>query len=196
MHETVTRFRKGSTTLPSRLHNTQKFPPNFYSFSQENNMGLFDSIAEHISGALSGVNQSQQSGILDAAISLINNPQTGGIQGLVKTFEEKGVGGVISSWVGTGENLSISGEQLESIFGSERLQSIGQTLGLSSEEISSHLSNLLPQVIDKITPSGNVIDGDGFDFDKVKGLLSSFLSDGADKVSSAVSTGIDEIKSA
>ena len=86
----------------------------------------------------------------------MNNPETGGLSGLITTFEQKGFGGVIATWVSTGQNLPISAEQLQSVLGSEQVQAMAQKLGFSPQEVSGHLAELLPQVIDKLTPSGSV----------------------------------------
>lgn len=124
-------------------------------------MGLFDSIAGQVAGALGGGAPGQQGGLLEAVTGLINNPQTGGLQGLIQSFEQKGLGNVISSWVGTGQNLPISAEQLQSVLGNAQVQAMAQKLGLSPEAITSHLAQVLPQVVDKVTPDGTVPkDGD------------------------------------
>lgn len=122
-------------------------------------MGLFDSIAGQVAGALGGAAPGQQGGLLEAVTGLINNPQTGGLQGLIQSFEQKGLGNVISSWVGTGQNLPISAEQLQLVLGNAQVQAMAQKLGLSPEAITSHLSQVLPQVVDKVTPDGTVPQG-------------------------------------
>jgi len=66
----------------------------------------------------------------------------------------------MSSWVSTGENQPVSGEQLTSVFGNNMIQEIAQKLGISSADASSGLAALLPQVIDKLTPNGTVPEGD------------------------------------
>lgn len=123
-------------------------------------MGLLDSIVGQVAGSLGGGAAGQQGGLLEAVTGLINNPQTGGLQGLIQSFEQQGLGHVISSWIGTGQNLPISAEQLQSVLGNEQVQAIAQKLGLSPQDISSHLSQLLPQVVDKVTPDGAVPQGD------------------------------------
>lgn len=123
-------------------------------------MGLFDSIAGQVIGALGQGGNGQAGGLLEAVSGLINNPQTGGLQGLIKSFEQNGLGNVIGSWVGTGQNLPISPEQLQSVLGNEQVQAIAQKLGLSPQEISGQLSQLLPQVVDRVTPGGTVPQGD------------------------------------
>lgn len=121
-------------------------------------MGLLDSIIGQVSGASSGAGGGQ-GGLMEAVANLISNPETGGIQGLVDSFKEKGLGESIASWIGTGQNLPISGEQIQEALGSEQVQVIAQKLGLSSTEASSGLASLLPQVIDKLTPDGRLPEG-------------------------------------
>lgn len=136
-------------------------------------MGLFDSIAGQVTGALAGQGGAQGSGLLQALMGLINSPQVGGIQGLVAAFQKNGLGNIVQSWIDTGQNLPISPEQLNAVFGSEQIGKVAQQLGLSSQETSSELSNLLPQVIDKLSPSGDVPQGDALQ--SAMGLLGSFL---------------------
>ena len=78
-------------------------------------MGLLDSIAGQVTGALGGQNAAGGADWMGVISNLINNPQTGGLQGLIQSFQDKGLGGLVSSWVGTGENLPISAEQLTSV---------------------------------------------------------------------------------
>ncbi|MDP3288684.1 MAG: YidB family protein [Methyloversatilis sp.] len=136
-------------------------------------MGLFDSIAGQVAGALSGQSGTQGSGLLQILMSLINNPQTGGLQGLIAAFQDKGLGDLVSSWVGTGQNLPITPEQLQSVLGSGQIGQIAQQLGLSSQDVSGQLSALLPQMIDTLTPNGQVPEGDTMQ--NALGMLSGLL---------------------
>ncbi|QSA98328.1 YidB family protein [Methylococcus sp. EFPC2] len=122
-------------------------------------MGLIDSIVGQVGDALSNTDNSNQGGLLEVVAGLINNPETGGLQGLINTFNEKGLGETIASWVGTGQNLPISGEQVQAALGSERVQAIAEKLGLSSADASGGLASLLPQLIDKLTPNGQLPEG-------------------------------------
>lgn len=122
-------------------------------------MGLFDSIAGQVAGALGGNSEGQQPGMMQAVMGLIN--QNGGLQGLIGTFQEKGLGEVVSSWVGTGQNLPISGEQLASVLGNEQVQALAQKMGISPEALSGQLSNVLPQVVDQATPGGTLPEDGG-----------------------------------
>jgi uncharacterized protein YidB (DUF937 family) len=120
-------------------------------------MRLLDSIVEQVGAALSN-NQAQgsQGGLMEMVAHLINNPETGGLNGLVKTFQEKGLSDVIASWVGTGQNQAIAGNQIQQVLDNNQIQHLAQKFGLSPETISSSLADMLPQVIDKLTPNGQL----------------------------------------
>lgn len=118
-------------------------------------MGLFDDLAGGLMKNLQS-NEEGQSNLLESIGSLINNPQTGGISGLVQTFKDKGLGEVVSSWISTGKNLPISSEQIQSALGHPHVQQIAQKLGISSEDASQTIAQYLPQVIDKLTPNGSL----------------------------------------
>ena len=121
-------------------------------------MGLFDSIAGQVLGSLGNAGDGKHAGMIDAIGGLLNSPQVGGIGGLVKAFEQNGLGSTVASWIGTGANLPISAEQLQSVLGNSQVAAIAQKLGLSPEVVSGHLAEYLPQIIDKLTPHGNVPD--------------------------------------
>jgi uncharacterized protein YidB (DUF937 family) len=123
-------------------------------------MGLLDSIAGQVLGSLGngGAANAAPGGLMDVVGNLLNNQQ-GGLSGLISAFEQNGLGNVVASWVGTGQNLPISAEQLQSVLGNEQVQAIAQKLGFSTQDVSAHLANLLPQVVDKLTPGGTVPEG-------------------------------------
>jgi uncharacterized protein YidB (DUF937 family) len=81
------------------------------------------------------------------------------VQGLVDRFHEQGLGSVVSSWIGTGQNLPISADQIKSVLGNEQVQAIAQKAGISTDSVAANLATLLPQVIDKLTPNGEVPEG-------------------------------------
>lgn len=121
-------------------------------------MGLLDAMAGQVLGALAGNGQDgQHAAMIDAIGGLLG--QHGGLSGLVDAFERQGLGGVIGSWVGTGQNQAITADQLQSVLGSEQVAAIAQQLGLSPGQLSAHLAELLPQVVDKLTPGGVVPEG-------------------------------------
>ncbi len=116
-------------------------------------MGLF----EELKGTLFGGGDKNK--LLESIMGLINDPQTGGLSGLAQTFKDKGLGDVVSSWIGTGKNLPVSADQINQALGSEQIQQISEKAGVSQEEASKGLAGLLPEIIDKLTPDGKVPEG-------------------------------------
>jgi uncharacterized protein YidB (DUF937 family) len=85
---------------------------------------------------------------------------TGGLNNIISQFTSKGLGDVIGSWVSTGKNLPITPEQLKGVLGDDTVKNIASKLGIDSNALTSQLSNLLPNVVDKLTPDGKVPEGD------------------------------------
>src|SRR5262249_25643280 len=83
----------------------------------------------------------------------------GGVQGLVNQFEQKGLGSVAQSWVGTGPNQSVSADQLLHVLGSDNVAQFAGKLNLSPAELLNKLSQFLPEHIDKMTPGGVIPKG-------------------------------------
>lgn len=136
-------------------------------------MGLLDSVV----GALAGGQPGGSNPLLNIVMQLVNNPQSGGLGGLLQSFQQGGLGDVVNSWVSTGQNLPISAEQIQAVLGGGKLQEIAAQLGVSTEQASGGLADLLPQVVDKLTPNGQVPEGgdllaQGMDFLKKGGLFS------------------------
>ncbi len=122
-------------------------------------MGLLDGMAKGLLGKVLG-GDSPQNPLMDIVFGLITNQQTGGLQGLIQTFKEKGLGDAMSSWISTGENQPVSGDQIQHALGGNFIQQIAEQLGSSKSEVSGGLANLLPGIIDKLTPTGRLPEGD------------------------------------
>lgn len=120
-------------------------------------MGILDEIVSKVSGMLGGGNE-QQTGLLGGIMEMLSSGESGGLSGLMQTFQEKGLGDIISSWVGTGENQAISADQIQQVLGSEMVQNLAAKAGIPSEEIGGKLAELLPGIIDKLTPGGKIPD--------------------------------------
>lgn len=95
----------------------------------------------------------------------------GGLGGLLAQLQQGGLGDAAQSWVSTGENMPVSGDQLSAALGADRIGAIAQQVGIPAGDLSSQLAQYLPQVIDKMTPNGQVPDG-GAD---IGGLLGNVL---------------------
>jgi len=118
-------------------------------------MGFLDGLLNQVTGSLNGA-AGQQTGLAGSVLNMLTSGQQGGLQGLIETIKEKGLGGVAASWVGTGPNQTISPEQIQQILGNEKLRELAAQHGLNVDEISSHLAQILPVVVDKLTPEGTV----------------------------------------
>jgi uncharacterized protein YidB (DUF937 family) len=108
---------------------------------------------------------------LAASVMQMINSQPGGLSGLVQQFHDKGMGGLVSSWVGTGQNLPVSADQLQHVLGSEQVKEIAAKAGISPDMVTSHLSQLLPMLIDKMTPNGQVPQGGSSILEEGMGML-------------------------
>jgi uncharacterized protein YidB (DUF937 family) len=92
---------------------------------------------------------------------MIANPQSGGVHGLVKLFQDNGLGEQVASWVGTEANLPISADQIRKVFGGGQLvQEIASALRVSENEAAGKLAEMLPDVIDKLTMYGQIPEGE------------------------------------
>jgi len=121
-------------------------------------MGLLDTLAGEASRALAGAGGNSHPGLMDAITGLIRD-NGGGLQGLIAKLQQGGLADAVASWVGTGHNLPISADQLQSVLGNAQVQAIAQKLGLSTDDVAQKLASLLPQAIDHLTPDGHVPSG-------------------------------------
>ena len=85
----------------------------------------------------------------------------GGLGGLLEQMQQAGLGQQARSWVGTGENMPVSPDALSQIFGEGGIGAIARQAGLTPKETSDGLSQLLPEVVNHVTPTGEVPDFDG-----------------------------------
>jgi uncharacterized protein YidB (DUF937 family) len=113
-------------------------------------MGLFDSLAGSMLGKLGG----EKGAIAQVAVDLFN--QNGGLPGVLEKFKAAGFTDEVASWVGKGANLQISAEQITQVLGSSTIQTAANKLGINADEISAKIAEYLPQVVDRMTPNGEV----------------------------------------
>ena len=133
------------------------------------NMSLLGNLLGAATSGITGNNAGNS--LLQSAISLIN--QHGGVAGLQQKFHSNNLGHLFASWVGTGQNQPISSEQITQTLGHENVQQIADQAGISHSDAATGLAQLLPTLIDKLTPGGNVPTGSG-----LQQGLASLLSGG------------------
>lgn len=115
-------------------------------------MGLFDMVSSFLGNKDAG---GQEENVIKAVTDFVNN-QPGGLPGLVQQFHQQGAGEVIQSWIGNGANQAASADLLQKVVGSSAVGDLASKLGVSPEQASSVLTQVLPHVIDHATPGGQV----------------------------------------
>ena len=116
-------------------------------------MGVFDSLLQ----GLGGQGGSGGGAALQQALSqMLEQGGAEGLEGLAKTFQSQGLGEIFSSWVSTGENKPIQPDQLQSALGQDTLQQLSGGAGMPLQAALPLLAQLLPVVIDKLTPQGQL----------------------------------------
>jgi uncharacterized protein YidB (DUF937 family) len=120
-------------------------------------MGLLDSLLGGLGGQHADQfgNPSQQGSLMDMATGLISG-QPGGLSGLLDQFRSAGLGQQADSWVSTGQNMPVTGDQMSSALGHGQMQNMSQKLGLPPGAVAGALAMVLPMIIDRLTPKGQV----------------------------------------
>lgn len=129
-------------------------------------MGILDALKGVASSALGA---EQHTAIANAATSVLSG-QSGGLGGLVTQLSQAGLGPAVNSWVGTGQNAPVTGDQLGQALGSDVVFQIAKKAGISPEVAKSGLAFVLPLLIDKATPKGQIPSGGGSLADGLGGL--------------------------
>ncbi|HYD60776.1 MAG TPA: YidB family protein [Noviherbaspirillum sp.] len=135
-------------------------------------MGILDKAIEMLGGNHLPMMDTRTK-LMQAALSLLaNNGQAGGLNGLVEQFDRAGLGNVIHSWIGSGENVPITGEQIQQVLDQGQIHRIAEDTGLSEPEAANQLGDMLPDLVDKLTPAGHVPPGG---LGNMSALLDHFL---------------------
>lgn len=118
-------------------------------------------------------NDSNTTTPMELVVQLIN--QSGGVESLMNMLQQGGLGEALNSWVSNGANQAVSGNQLQDALGST-LGQAAANVGLNSNQAGDLLSQVLPQVINGLTPNGSAADANGFGMDDIARIaLQQFL---------------------
>ena len=110
---------------------------------------------DSVLGGHAGRNQAQGGNLLlQVVLSLLQ--QNGGLEGVLGRLRQGGLGQQADSWVGTGQNMNISPDQLQQVFGSSTISDLASQLGIPEDQAGSTMAQLLPEVINRLTPQGQV----------------------------------------
>lgn len=119
-------------------------------------MNLLESLLSGLAGSNTSSGQSANPMLQVLLQMLAGNGQFGGLSGLARQFEQAGFGREMHSWISTGQNLPITPDQLMQVFGQGQMQQMAAGSGMDLGSLAGGLADMLPQLIDRMTPSGQV----------------------------------------
>ncbi len=128
-------------------------------------MGILDSIVSALdsSSGSAPLGAASSQAVVSEVLSMLRGQggATTGLSSLLQAFEAGGLGHLFQSWVGSGQNLPVSAQQIQSVLGNSGiLQRIAQATGMQPADVAQHLSTVLPQIVDHLTPNGQIHAGD------------------------------------
>lgn len=116
-------------------------------------------VSKSVLGNLNAGSNPQQGQLLQTAMSLIQ--QNGGLPGILDKFKQAGFADHVASWVGNGQNMSIDADAISKVLGNPAVAGLAQKLGVDPSQISGQLASALPQLINQLTPQGQVPENHG-----------------------------------
>lgn len=137
-------------------------------------MGLLEDIVGKVQQQMGASHTPKHSDLIGHLMQMLGTGGgLGGLAGLTQLFNQGGLGNIVQSWIGTGQNLPISPAQLQQVLGNGQLQQLAAKMGMDQGQLTQELSHLLPRVVDHLTPAGKLPEGDlmGGAVDMLKKLL-------------------------
>jgi uncharacterized protein YidB (DUF937 family) len=128
-------------------------------------MGLFDSLAGGMLDKVLG----EKGAMAQVAMDMLNHH--GGLNGVLEKFKETGLAEQAASWVGKGENLPITAEQIAAVLGNGTLAEMAAKFGIDANSLSAQIAEHLPAIVDKLTPNGEVPAESGNVLSTILGML-------------------------
>ena len=129
-------------------------------------MGLLDDVLQRAGGLASVAAKNPQA--VAAVVSLLSSRDqsvggSSGLAGVVEAFTKKGLGSMVTSWISTGPNPTVSASQVTDVLGSDVVRQFAAKAGVPQAEAGALLASLLPSVIDHLTPKGEVPAGNALE---------------------------------
>ena len=116
-------------------------------------MGLFDNLGGGLKGALGQVEAAAMPGLISTVLAKTN---LGDLQGLVTQLQQGGLSTQVQSWLGSGQNLPVTPDQLRAALGSEQVKQLAQHFGIAPDAALKLLAEHLPTTVDQASPSGTL----------------------------------------
>lgn len=144
-------------------------------------MALFDSVINDVKGKF-GIGADKSGALVAALLGLIAQ---GGFGGFLDKFRNAGLGNLVSSWISRGDNTPLTNDQVETALGRDAVDSIAADAGVDRKTATAALGGIIPSIVDKLTPDGEVPDEQG-----LMSKIGGFLSDWGGAVTGAVAGGV------
>ena len=152
-------------------------------------MGLLDSVLGAVTGGQQQAGAAGGGGLGGLISMVASNPQMlsaitgmlsndgahGGLGGLMAKFQQAGLGDAAKSWVGSGDNHAVTGDQMSSALGSDTIADLASKMGMSNGDAAGSLASMLPGLIDKLTPHGEAPAGGLGNSGDLMGMLGGLL---------------------
>ena len=103
-----------------------------------------------------GAQEPAAPGVPDILSQVLGRTDLGSVGGLLQQLEQSGLGAQVASWLGSGQNLPVSVDQLRNALGEQNLGQLASQFGLPAEDLLRHLADHLPGAIDALSPNGSV----------------------------------------
>ena len=118
-------------------------------------MGILDSLGD--SPAFKGVLGQLEASVLPAVLSeVLGSGGQGGLDAIVAKLQQSGFGDQVKSWLGNGQNLPITAEQLQQVLGNDTVRQLAARYNIPVDQISQILAQQLPKAVDHASPDGKL----------------------------------------
>src|SRR5258707_14511242 len=118
-------------------------------------MGILDSLEN--SPALRGVLSQLGAAVLPAVLGeVLGTGSQGGLNAIVAKLEQAGLGEQVKSWIGTGQNLPITADQLRQVLGNDTVKQLAAKYNIPVDQIAELLAHQLPLAVDHASPDGKL----------------------------------------
>jgi uncharacterized protein YidB (DUF937 family)/outer membrane protein OmpA-like peptidoglycan-associated protein len=147
-------------------------------------MALFDSIIGSAREKF-GLSDEGSGSLVAALLALITDPRSGGFGGFIDRFRGAGLGSIVDSWISTGGNEPLTGNQVESALGADAVDGIATRAGVDRGTASAALGGIIPSVVDTLTPDGTIPDDAS-----ILSRIGGFISEWGGAIGGAVAGGV------
>lgn len=117
-------------------------------------MGILDSLEN--SPAFKGALGQLEATVIPMVLSEVlgGTDGQGGLSAIVAKLEQGGLGAQVKSWIGNGQNLPITAQQLQQVLGSDTVKRLAARFNIPIDQLAAVLAQQLPPAVDRASPNG------------------------------------------